>query len=84
MATSWTVARQAPLYTRFSRQEYWSGLLFSSPGYLPDLGIERRDPALQADTLPTELPGKPERQDAGTYLISCFSVFSALSKVPGT
>ena len=40
LATSWTVACQAPLYMGFSRQEYWSGLPFSSPGDLPDAGIE--------------------------------------------
>ena len=43
----------------FSRQECWSGLPFPSPGDLPDPGIEPRSPALQADTLPSELPGKP-------------------------
>ena len=39
-----------------SRQEYWSGLPFPSPGDLPDPGIEPRSPALQADSLPTEEP----------------------------
>ena len=43
----------------FSRQEYWSGLSFPSPGDLPDPGIESRAPALQADFLPSEPPGKP-------------------------
>ena len=43
----------------FSRQEYWSGLLFLSPGDLPDPGIEPRSPALQSDSLPTELQRKP-------------------------
>ena len=43
----------------FSRQEYWSGLPFPSPGYLPDPGIGPRSPALQADLLPTEPPGMP-------------------------
>ena len=42
----------------FSRQEYWSGLPFPFPGDLPDLGIEPRSPALQADSLPAEPPGK--------------------------
>ena len=42
----------------FSRQEYWSGLPFPSPEDLSDPGIEPRSPALQADTLPSELPGK--------------------------
>ena len=54
----WTVACQAPLSMGFSRQEYWSGLSFSSPGDLPDPGIEPRSPALQADSLPTELQEK--------------------------
>ena len=43
----------------FSRQEYWSGLPFPSPGDLPDPGIKHRSPALQADSLPSEPPGKP-------------------------
>ena len=47
----WTVARQAPLSTEFSGQEYWSGLPFPSPGDLPNPGIEPRSLALQADTL---------------------------------
>ena len=42
----------------FSRQEYWSGLPFPSPGDLPNLGIEPWSPALQADSLPSEPPGK--------------------------
>ena len=57
-ATSWTVAYQAPLSMGLSRQEYWSGLPFPSPGDLPNLGIEPRSPTLQADALPSELPGK--------------------------
>ena len=57
-ATLWTVAHQAPLSTGFSRQEYWSGLPFPSRGDLPDPGIKPWSPALQADSLPTELPGK--------------------------
>ena len=61
LATPLTVARQAPLSMGFSRQEYWSGLPFSSPGDLPDPGIKPGSPALQADSLPTELPGKPRR-----------------------
>ena len=54
-SASWTVAYQAPLSMGFSRQEYWSGLPFPSPGGLPDPGIEPGSPALQADSLPTEL-----------------------------
>ena len=55
-ATLWTVAHQAPLSMGFSRQEYWSGLPFPSPGDLPDPGIEPRSPALQADALTSEPP----------------------------
>ena len=57
--TSLTAAHQAPLSMEFSRQEYWSGLPFPSPGVLPDPGIELRSPALQADSLLSELPEKP-------------------------
>ena len=53
-ATPWTVAYEAPPSMGFSRQEYWSGLPFPSPGDLPDPGIEPRSPALQADALPSE------------------------------
>ena len=55
LATPWTVARKAPLSMGFSRQEYWSGLPFPSPGVLPDPGMEARSPELQADSLPTKL-----------------------------
>ena len=61
-ATLWTVACQVPLSMGFSRQEYWSGLPCPSPGDLPDPEIEHTSPvspALQADSLPTEPPGKP-------------------------
>ena len=57
-AIPWTIAYQAPLSMEFSRQEYWSGLPFLSPGDLSDPGIEPRSLALQEDTLPSELPGK--------------------------
>ena len=55
--TPWTVANQAPPSMGFSRQECSSGLSFPSPGDLPDPGIEPMSPALQPDSLPTELPG---------------------------
>ena len=45
-AIPWTIAYQAPLYTGFSRQEYWSGLPFPSPGDLPDPGINPGSPTL--------------------------------------
>ena len=57
--TPWTVAHKLPLFIGFSKQEYWSGLPFPSPGDLPDPGIEPRSSALQADSLPSEPPGKP-------------------------
>ena len=57
LATPWTRACQVPLSMGFSRQEYQSGLPFPSPGHLPNPGIEPRSPALQADSLPTELQG---------------------------
>ena len=58
-ATPWTVAYQAPLSMGFSRQEYCSGLPIPSPGDLPNPGIEPGSPALRADALPSEPPGKP-------------------------
>ena len=54
-ATPWTVAHQAPPSMGFSRQEYWSGLPFPSPGNLPDPGIKPGSPELQEDSLTTEL-----------------------------
>ena len=55
-ATLWTVAYQAPPSLGFSKQEYWSGLPFPSPGDLPNPGIEPGSPVLQADALPSEAP----------------------------
>ena len=55
----WTIAYEAPLSMEFSRQEYWSELPFPSPEDLPDSGIELGSVTLQADTLPSEPPGKP-------------------------
>ena len=57
--TLWTVAHQAPLSMEFSRQEYWSGLPFSSAGDLPDPGIELQSLAWQAEFLLSEPPGNP-------------------------
>ena len=54
-----TVACQAPPSMEFSRQEYWGGLPFPSPEDLPNLGIEPRSPALQAESLLSKPPGKP-------------------------
>ena len=55
LATPWSRACQAPLPMGFSKQEYWSGLPFPSPGDFPDPGIEPGSPASQADSLQTEL-----------------------------
>ena len=57
-----TVAYLAPPSMGFSRQEYWSGLPFPSPGDLPDPGIKLRSPAFQADALTSEPPGKNTRE----------------------
>ena len=57
--TLWTVTYLAALSVGFSRQEYWSGLPFPSPGDLPNPGMEAGSPALQADALPSEPLGKP-------------------------
>ena len=58
-ATPWTVGHQARASMGLPRQEYWSGLPFPSPGDLPDPGIEPGSPALQAEALTSEPPGKP-------------------------
>ena len=68
LATLWTVACQAPLSMGFFWQEYWSGLPFPSPGDFPNSGIKPWSPALQADSLPTELWGKPYRCQRLTLL----------------
>ena len=57
----WNVAYQASPSMEFSRQEYWSGLSFPSPGDLPDSGIEPGSPALRADALLSKPPGKPRQ-----------------------
>ena len=59
-ATPWTAAHQAPPSMEFSKQEYWNGLPFPSPGDLSDPEIESRFPALQVDSLPPEPPGKTD------------------------
>ena len=64
----WIVAYQPPQSMEFSRQEYWSGLPFPSPRDLPNPGIEPGCPALQADALPSEPPGKPHSGVNGDLL----------------
>ena len=65
-ATPWTGGRQVPLSMRFSGQEYWSGLPCPPPGDLPHPGIEPGSPALRADSLPAEPPGKPKNTEVGS------------------
>ena len=62
-AIPWTVAYQVPPSMGFSRQKYWSELPFPSPGDLPDPGIEAGSPALEADALLSEPPGKSSRAE---------------------
>ena len=69
-ATPLTIAHPAPLSMEFSRQEYQSGLPFPTPGHLSDPEIKSRFPALQADSLPSEPPGKP------TYCGHYFTVYA--------
>ena len=63
-ATLWTIQSM-----EFSRQEYWSGYPFPSPGDLPNLGIEPRSPTLQADSLLAEPPGKPKNTGVGSLFL---------------
>ena len=72
--TLWIVAQWAPLFIEFSRQEHWSRLPFPPPGYLPDPGFEPRSPALHADTLPSEPPGKPQNTGMGSLSL-CQGIF---------
>ena len=66
-ATPWTVARLAPLSMGFSRQEYWCGLPCPPPGDLPDPGIEPKSPTLQADSIPSEPPGKSKNTEVDCH-----------------
>ena len=82
-ATLWTVAYQAPPPMGFSRQEHWSGLPFPSPGDLPNPGIDPGSPALEADALPSEPPGK-KRKDEITIAFSVLVICDCITKRPGT
>ena len=73
-ATPLTVAHQAPLPMGFSRQEYWNGLPFPSPGALPNPGTEPRSPTLQAEPVPSELPGK--------HILLVYYIFKNLTGLP--
>ena len=80
-ATPWTVAHQAPPSMGFSRQEYWSGLPFPSPGDLPDPGIKPMSPALEADALTSEPPRKPN-SDKWIYFFSLTNIYRILIICP--
>ena len=67
-ATPWAEAYQAPPFMEFSRQEYWSGLPFPSPGDLPDPWIEPTSPVLTGEFFTTEPPGKLMCRVKPTYL----------------
>ena len=75
-ATPWTVAHQAPPPSvRFSRQAYWSGLSFPSPGDLPDPGMELMSPALQVDSSPLGHQGRPTLK-FGQHLILLYLILN--------
>ena len=76
-ATPWTVTYKAPPSMGFSRQEYWSGLPFPSPGDLPDPGVEPRSPALQADALTSEPPGRSTGYNSPIY----YSAFCCIAQL---
>ena len=81
--TLWTLAHQAPISMKFSKQEYWKEQPFPSPGDLPDPEIEPRSPALQADSLPSEphLASLPFPFSTGKHqfiIYICESVFLLL------
>ena len=78
LVTPWAVALQALLSVGFPRQEYWSGLLFPSPGDLPDPGIKPLSPALQVDSLATEPPENP------CTLILIYSKTKVYTKAPSS
>ena len=81
-STPWIVACQAPPSVGFSSQEYWSALPFPSPGDLPDPGIEPRSPPLQADSLPSEPPGKPQvKPQIGVKMVSAPLVYIKASLI---
>ena len=82
-ATLWTVAYHAPSSMGFSRQEYWSGLPFPSPGDLPNPGIEPESPTLEADALTSEPPGK-KRKDEITVAFSVLVICDCITSRPGT
>ena len=79
-ATPWIVARQAPLSMGLSRQEYWSGLPFPSPGHFPNPGTKPGSRALQADALSSDLlQGIFLTQGSNLSLLHCRQILYCLS-----
>ena len=76
-ATPWIVARQVPLSMGFSRQEYWTGLPFPSPGDLPDPGIEPESPTMAGSFFPGRVTG--EAQNMAEHLVSIWFASSVLT-----
>ena len=72
--TLWTITCQATLSMEFSRQEYWSGLLFLSPGDLPNPGVEPGSTTFQADSLPSEPSGKPSNHYMNDSKENCWKI----------
>ena len=69
LVTPWNITFWNPLAMGFPRQEYWSGLPFPSPGYLPNLEIEPKSPTLHTDSLRSEPPSKPLYMHSSLYLL---------------
>ena len=83
--TLWTVARQAPLSMRFSRQEYWSGLPCPSPGDLPDPGMELKSlmsPALAGGFFNTSTTSPRQISTTCDPQFDCYSVKGVLHVLP--
>ena len=74
---------KAPLSMGFSRPEYWTGLPFPSPGHLPDPGVELRSPALQADSLLPEPPGKSQHRGSQAPHLLLHDIRSKVSPQKG-
>ena len=83
-ATPRTVAYRAPPSMGFSRQEYWSGLSFPSPGDLPDPGIEPGSPALRANALPSEPQGKPVQSPSHVQFFSTLCIVACQALLSST
>ena len=77
-ATPWTEAHQTPLSVEFFRQKYWSGLPFPFPRDLSDPGIEPGSPTLQADSLPSEPPEKPNHIVITIFFALSYTIIFAI------